>query len=742
MIWLYSDSETTEEEIERAQAYARIVSKAPILLMQLKDTEGLLKGALCDYLTLQSMSDKDQQKYGRHYLDKIQQTEDNIQQSFEQLKKARLQITENGVVSLPSRITPALTEIFENIYPKAVPFDFDGFASKQPGKARKAFCSIVRLILSDQISENTIHSFPADVRNRFDATLFINNSASWKVVNSDYQVIPPMNKIALSAYNEVVNLIPEGESVLLGEVIDVLSAPPYGMNDYVAVYMLATVFSNLNYCLRIEYNNLNYTINKWKDVVIGDSKIELAAIRQSVLRRINAGAVADQFLALFSRINANTDTAMVEPLNKELETMLRGEDIPAALTAQLQLAKNKLQEGNRILRDWNKTYENAMDYYDKLLAKQDFNSGLQCLKELKSYAFFRVFVDTNYVMSEEQMSQLKNASEQVKSKIEPYLRGWISQQRCRNVENMGGFRSFMKKLHDLLEELGYTREAQLAQSVSEKELSDINAIRERQELQRSYKAFISDMVPIDTTPYVRLQEWKKDGEKIVKGIEKNSDFLGSEAEGMKVAITKRMDEIDNRIHSIDDRMNSIYDRVYSISTIDDIEWISSEIKSLSLCGISDTDMEDFREIDSHLNQVLADVETMMEEQNNRTRFKENYTDLHDKYELEDMDFDVLSVLEGIAESVERDLDKKDEIWAEKHLSKIPDGLPSIHTWIQDTEILPNYLSDHTKNAYNEMKKTVEEKMSKARIDDVVLRFDSLSLTEKQSCLNILSDMIQ
>ena len=741
LIWLYTDNNTPEEALENALACAKLVSGTPIVLMQLRDSEGLLQSALCDYLTLQSMTEADQQKYGRHYLDKIQQTENSIRQSFEQLKKARLHISENGVEPLPSRLASALTGIFENIYSKAVPFNFDGFASKQPGKARKAFCSIVRLILSDQISENTIHSFPADVRNRFDATLFANNSASWRVVNSDYQIIPPLNRAALAAYNSVVNLLPEGESIQLSKVIDILAAPPYGMNDYEAVYMIATIFANLSYCLRVEYKKQSYTISKWKDVVIGDSKIELAAIRETIVRRINAGAVADQFLALFNRINANTDTAMVDQLGKELDAMLRGEDIPEALSAQLQLARNKLQEGNRVLRNWNTTFDNAMSLYDKLLERQDFYSGLQCLRELKSYAFYRVFADTNYSMSEEQMQQLRATSDEIKAKIDPYLRGWIMQQKCKSVENMGGFRSFMKKLNELLTELSYTKEAALAQSVAEKELSNTEAIRERQELRRLYQTFISDCVVSDTTAYTRLLEWKKDAEKVAAGIEKNYDFLGSEAEGMKNTVANRQAKIENRIQEILGKMNAIYDALYSISSINDIQQIIADIKRLSLCGIPESDMEDFNGIDDALSGVLTDIETMMEEQHNRSRFQENYATLRKKYEETEMEFDVLSVLDGVAETVEKELDRRDKAWSEKHLSSLPDDLPDIHAWIQDTEILPNYLSDATKDAYAEMKKAVEDKLSKARINDVVFRFGNLSGDEKKNCFSILSEML-
>ena len=83
-------------------------------------------------------------------------------------------------------------------------------------------------------------------------------------------------------------------------------------------------------------------------------------------------------------------------------------------------------------------------------------------------------------------------------------------------------------------------------------------------------------------------------------------------------------------------------------------------------------MEDFNGIYEALTGVLADIETMMEEQNNRTRFLDNYAILRQKYEEADIEFDVLSVLDGVAESVEKELNRKDQAWSEKHLTSVPD----------------------------------------------------------------------
>ena len=231
LIWLYINRDSSANAIDIACQLSAKLDATPIVLMLLNDSEDRLNSGLCDYLALQSVSEGDRQKYGRHYIDKLQQTEENIRNAFDQLKKQRLRVSAQGVNAFDNRLAIALTEVFDTVYPRAVPFDFDGFDSKQPGKARKAFCSITRLILSGALSEDTIHSFPADVRNRLEASLSSSGAFSWKLINPNYQIIPPEQKDVRSIYDEIVEALPEGGELPLDALISKLLAPPHGMNE-------------------------------------------------------------------------------------------------------------------------------------------------------------------------------------------------------------------------------------------------------------------------------------------------------------------------------------------------------------------------------------------------------------------------------------------------------------------------------------------------------------------------------
>lgn len=249
-------------------------------------------------------------------------------------------------------------------------------------------------------------------------------------------------------------------------------------------------------------------------------------------------------------------------------------------------------------------------------------------------------------------------------------------------------------------------------------------------LKAMYEHFNIVIGPNEFVAYVRLTEWKNNGTKLIESIARFKDFLGADADTMKTTVEGRLSEINGRIEEINGCMTAVYDAFYSISSVDDINQISTAIKQIGTYGIPESDMEDFLEIDAALANVLQDIAVLMEEKNNRSRFNANYSALRQKYEEADMEFDVLSVLDGVAEGVKNELDRKDNIWSSKHLSQVPANVPAIHTWLQDTDVLPTYLSEDTITAYNDMHKKVEAKLSEAKVKDIVLRFKELSASEQ------------
>jgi hypothetical protein len=307
LIWLYVNKDTEDKSIYIAKELSKKTVDTPIIMLLLNDVENKLNNALLDYDVLSNISNDEKSKFGRHFSDAFSQSENVLKDIFEMLKRDRLMVTSEGIETLTNRLAVSLSDILANMYKKIVPFDFDGFDSKQPGRAKKSYCSILKLLLSGSINANTIQSSPVEVRNRFEATLFETGRNSWKCINSSYQIIPPKETNVLAIYSYLENKLKVEKEISCKKIFEELCIPPYGLNDYVVVYLLAVFCANLSYCIRPLLKKVTYSVIKWKDIIIGDSKVDLVSLKDTVFILVDSGEVVDRYLRLFKMVESNYD---------------------------------------------------------------------------------------------------------------------------------------------------------------------------------------------------------------------------------------------------------------------------------------------------------------------------------------------------------------------------------------------------------------------------------------------------
>ena len=514
------------------------------------------------------------------------------------------------------------------------------------------------------------------------------------------------------------------------------------MNDYVTVYMIVTLCANLSYCLRVVMNGAVYSIASWKDSVIQDNKIDISLIRKSKLKRVNAGAVADRFLRLFAQIESNMDFSQVAALSRELEAMKQAEDIPEALEAQYQLALNKIQEGIRVKKNWDSIKEGVMSKYDQLLEQRDIYSGLLAIQTLGGISFYNCFAETSYAMTEEQRNELSSLKKEIEQLVDPFLQGWISEQRCKGVENISQYRKHMERIKKLLLDLGYDTAAKAVATRAEQELSNVENIRARQQLRANYSDYMQNCVVKPVVPYTRLLEWKKQAETLLEQIEKFSSTLGSDAQKFSSNASNRLAEINKAIDRIKQDMNDIYDDIYSISSVDDIRDMISRIQIVCQKGIPSTDLADFEELKNTLNAFLSDITELTECKDDRAAFESKHDELITKYTQAEYDFDVVEIIEQVSIAIRESLDRRDIDWSTKYLSKPVGSRVELLSWVDNTQLLPQYLSEGTKEKYYERKKTIDQLLSKAKIDDVIYSFTKLEAKEKEECFDRLVELFK
>lgn len=357
LIWLYVNKDTDVELIASVQKMTTEFNGTPIVVMLLNDTENRLYDALVEYLVLDSMDDTIRHKYERHFVEDFARAEGNLKDEIDALKKQRLRITSDSVSGV-ERMPLFLTRVFEEIYPEAVPFFFDNFVTKANNISSKAggfYCSFLKMLLSNSVSEATIHNFVVEMRNRVESLFFITSATSWKCINEQYKVMPPQEKHANAVYEAIVAKINADKEIKCSEIYDTYCKPPYGMSEDVITLMIAVVCANLSYCLRIKHGEIK-NINIWKDEVItnNDRKIDLKVIRESSIIFVDAGAVIGKFTRFFEQIKSNKKITEVSLLEKRLDEMISIDEVPEELEQAYLLARKTIDSGKKARNQWGK----------------------------------------------------------------------------------------------------------------------------------------------------------------------------------------------------------------------------------------------------------------------------------------------------------------------------------------------------------------------------------------------------
>ena len=185
-------------------------------------------------------------------------------------------------------------------------------------------------------------------------------------------------------------------------------------------------------------------------------------------------------------------------------------------------------------------------------------------------------------------------------------------------------------------------------------------------------------------------------ETLLEQIEKFSSTLGSDAQKFSSNASNRLAEINKAIDRIKQDMNDIYDDIYSISSVDDIRDMISRIQIVCQKGIPSTDLADFEELKNTLNAFLSDITELTECKDDRAAFESKHDELITKYTQAEYDFDVVEIIEQVSIAIRESLDRRDIDWSTKYLSKPVESRVELLSWVDNTQLLPQYLSEGTK----------------------------------------------
>ena len=745
LIWLYANKDTSPESIENVHKLIAAFEGKPIVVMLLNDVDNRMFDSLVEYTVLDNMDDTIRKKYERHFEEDYARAESNLKDEIESLRKQRCRFKKEEIEKLSLRMPMYLTEVFEAIYPYAVPFFFDGFVTKGNKIGNKAagfYCSFLKMILSNSVSEATIHNLVVEMRNRVESLFSTTSLTSWKCINENCKLIPPEEKNAKRVYEAIVDEINKNQELACKSIYNTFCQPPYGMSEDVVTLMIAVVCANLNYCLRVRYQNLK-NINIWKDDVVtnNDKKVDLKVVKESVIVFVDAGAVTGKYMRFFDKIKNNTSIQEVKGLSNRLNEMVSVDEVPEELEQAYLLAQKTLDSGKKAKNEWNEVI-GAID--EKFEAAQDSSTpynALVALEGLRDLPISRIFNDNGYEYDDESKISVKERVKEISDFLAKVIGSYVANMYCKSVEGINTFRNHNTKVETKLRELGFTVYADAVHKKREEELSNIEEIRSRQDLRLDYEKYIRESKVDKFTTYVGACGLLKDGLELQKRVYKYQNALGRDSASIVSTLAGRIAEISKFRDRINQDMTDIWDDLYEVKSSEDVEDLIERSTIVLQKGISQADQISFSELQNNLQELLGDINQIKEATNSRKDFESVSMKMKEKYEESEFDFEVIPILEDISAEILKTLDEKEERWKKENLTLGDKSRENVHKWKEKTKYLPEYLLQDTVNKVRELAKQADEIISEGKIEDVIFYFDKLNADEKKECLEKLQNNV-
>lgn len=735
LLWVYAAKETPVEAIDQITEAMKASDKSQaVTVMMLDDTDNSLQEAILAYRILADMKDEDKSHYQRFYADALEKAREKVTLLFADLKQQRKAITASGVEATSKRLKVYLTEGFASIYPKAVPFDFDGFDTKTAsGAAYKNYCTIMKWILVDHMSYVSLKSQTSDVKNRIESLLGPHGLFSWRALSQDYKSVAPTNGMVARLYSSMEGILNAKKVISFKQVSAKLTAAPYGMNEY-AAFLFLGLFSELYaYTTRLELGDTRYSTEAWAEAVLQDKKYDVKVFAKTKLILIDVGETVGRYRQIYAKIKRNTDFSKVVSLREALQRLKQEEAVPDALDAEDDLATMLLSEGDKVC----KHYAERISRIDSDLhfAKRDLDPYGALIASLDAQKLrMESFANGRFVYAADQLDEMDQYIEMGKKiAIEGFEDGWIKRLNCVGAEKLGSYKNFSSKAIDLFERYGFVNESMTLADKVKKEIARIQLLIEQEALINSCETYILSSQIRQGMTQKNLSAFVEQGNDFIKEFSKFDYEAEPQFVDLRSRVLFRINELTDALAEFKKQLEDIWNTLYDISCVDDVKHVHARIEAILGSGLTDRDRQDLENIDQELNEFLADTASLHQRVLTRSELQSTCDEMKKQYEP--FEIDVAPVIDGIFDELLKSMNRQEMAWRDKYLSIEPKKLsqPALDKWKHDTQPLPGFVSGEAATLYTALEAAVQCELSKQRVDYIVLLFSQLSEEDKEHC---------
>lgn len=734
LIYAYCDHNAQQEISRISKLFQRYqMNSLPIIILFLDDSEQEVLGALTIIKAIKKFSVADAERFQKHILAQLRSQSKKVCNRITSLVAQRVIIDDGGLHSYSSRLNAFCSEKFNDVFPSAPPFMFDGFEKKTTVQAKKYLSNIcIKLFDRTLMNVQSYQALTQDEKNRVKATLSTKSTTSWQVFDDSCSLIEPQNKLLKSIYDEVETSLNFEEAIPVQKLFGKFTTLPYGMNDNaLSLFVLYFIAIQGNAILSY-YGQEKLVASHLSDKVFNQGKLQKAELLKIRLQK-NANASVDVVAQVCNEILTNTIVERYDTLKKKLSDLLAQEGISTENQLLVAQAQVRLDE----------TLKQNNDIYSKIeKAKGLINDAEMSLVIHKFVNVFDYLVDTEvpivndlpFVYSEEYKQAQRHIGASVKRILNQKYSAALRKLKC-NITQLSQVKSLYKNAAKVLRERDYhdlaaeteVRIGELEQELLAKQKYESSILECEKDLSL-YSDVVHSSFKKCNEIVSKMQGWKS-------FFNTKSDLPESISEPLVKRISCAIESLNARIVDIRTIYGSVIDEFINAKDAAALRHSEISLKNLSQLELDDkctniiasalADISAAQEVIADIPENLDEIESVLAQ----------LQMLEPKSCQRAIGYELGRVQDHFATERDRWLNKyvvpAEEFSKEMNASECTN-------WLDKTLVLPAYLDSKTLERYKEAMRIIELQLHSSRIQGVVSMFNNLTDSEKKECLKIIN----
>ena len=598
-LWQSVEQHLQQELIRRKQR------ALPIWVMVLFDQHGEMAEHLAHFLIFEEkISEEERERFRRFIPAELERSRDALKNLFESAQREqRDQFASLHPLTREGRQKRMADKLFKSVYPQAVPFPFDGFATSN-GAGAADCAQLTRALITRQVEGNWIQTQPVRLKNRVNMLL----NMSWQALLPSGQVCEPKQPNVAQLLDSLRQWHENDPDLSLEKSLQQLMAPPYGMNRSSAGVLFGLLLQVTEpACRLLREQNVEATVD-WLEMAYAQ-RSNRHFLDEKLLRKTTLQFLSEDGFARWQKFlhNWEQEKNYVKQVGYliEADKLQKNDPLPEVLEGNYKYRRDYAREcqknllaARQQLDQWDNDCEQAIrqNKVDRMLfLAHKINKGIKQID------------DEIELWSTEDIHQRSELVTQLRGEIELQINDWIPRQSCLEVVRVNDFLKKMNHAVDTLIELNFNVEAeQLERRKNQVILQIENRQRYSQTIAQAQN-YPQLPPPTESTPVRELRDQIRSGNDLISSLEGMIQALGEdEVRAHQRAIRKAQDKFDQMLKHQLDGLSRIYE--YELTDLGMIKQVLVQLNHYRNVFVQTPDADEIRTMMIQLEQVVTDVD--------------------------------------------------------------------------------------------------------------------------------------